>query len=219
MEGKVKIKKVNKTRLAALLLSGFVLTSVATVSVGCSKQPSDNEIVYEDSIQEELTETDLIAINYLQEYKNRVDFITQNEYDSVYLGGPEEETRVILSKIGFFVFYKEEVDGINFYDLSDRGKKEAVEMVKEMYEILSDNNYVTEGDPSFDDDGDEYESYVFFKYIDELLFQSIGALDKSKQEFYESNDVEPVMMKLYYLEKMESIIASDQINNNSIKRK
>ena len=157
MEGKVKIKKVNKNRIEALILAGVVLVGAVGLRVNHKKQISDSEIMYEQSVEEEYTEDDLIAINYLQEFKNRVDFITQNEYDG-YAYSPEVETRDILNKVGNFVFFHVEVNGVNYDDLSNRGKKEVVEMAKYMYHSLRTTNYITDVDTSFDDDnkkGDE----------------------------------------------------------------
>lgn len=217
MEGKVKIKKVNKNRIEALILAGVVLVGAVGLRVNHKKQISDSEIMYEQSVEEEYTEDDLIAINYLQEFKNRVDFITQNEYDG-YAYSPEVETRDILNKVGNFVFFHVEVNGVNYDDLSNRGKKEVVEMAKYMYHSLRTTNYITDVDTSFDDDNKKGDEYIFFDYIDELVLdQGISTFDKTMQTLHLAKDPKPINWKIYYLEKLKMVKAGSWLSEQEEK--
>lgn len=216
MEGKVKIKKVNKNRIEALILAGVVLVGAVGLRVNHKKQISDSEIMYEQSMEEEYTEEDLIALEYLNEFKEETNFIIENSELSQL--ERENETSYILNKVGYFVFFHVNENGVEFSDLSNRGKKECVEIAKQIYQTFRFANLITDNDTSFDDTNKENDEYIFFDYIDELVLdQGISTFDKTMQTLHLAKDPEPINWKIYYLEKLRMVKAGSWLSEQEEK--
>ena len=216
MESKVKIKKVNKNRIEALILAGVVLVGAVGLRVNHKKQISDSEIMYEQSMEEEYTEEDLIALEYLNEFKGETNFIIENSELSQL--ERENETSYILNKVGHFVFSHVDVEGVNFDKLSNRGKKESVEIAKQIYQTFRSANLITDNDTSFDDTNKENDEYIFFDYIDELVLdQGISTFDKIMQTLHLAKDPEPINWKIYYLEKLRMVKAGSWLSEQEEK--
>lgn len=201
-----KDRKRKRENWITLLVLFMVLAAAVTwFHRTYTKEMAALRVSYQQSLQNDYTEEDLVAIAFLQELQDRVDIIT-GEYDGLYSAGPEEETFFLVNRLGHFVFFEAEIEGsagVKFSSLSARGRFETVTMAKEMYERLSAVGYV-EGDPSFGED--QGEAYSFFKYIDRLMLdRGISTLDKALEKLYMGDNTTAMGNKLYYIEKVRVI--------------